>query len=193
MRPIVLRFVAMAALFAVWIAYLGYLVAFRPQSPNGLPIILSRPQFLVSTLDVVGVIDDDDRTLTAFELLKGDANGGEAAGLAVGPALQTTHTVRVVTLKDVLHAPNDRYKPGQVIGVHIPANPPAPWPEKLSTLGECLLPLRSLDGGLTWQVVPLPPSPGFNASSDYRIYPADAETLAQYKQIGKSDPLTPPG
>jgi hypothetical protein len=56
MRPVVLRFVAVAVLFALWIAYLGYLVWTLPQSPNGLPHILSRPQFLVSNLDVVGDI-----------------------------------------------------------------------------------------------------------------------------------------
>jgi hypothetical protein len=55
------------------------------------------------------------------------------------------------------------------------------------------MPLRSRDGGLTWEVVPLPPSPGFPPRErefppDWhfpRIYPADGNTLAQFEQIGK--------
>jgi hypothetical protein len=61
-------------------------------------------------------------------------------------------------------------------------------PPQLSKLGPCLLPLQSQDGGLTWEVAKLPQSPGFPPRElkyppewDFpRIYPADANTLAQY-------------
>jgi hypothetical protein len=103
----------------------------------------------------------------------------------------------VVKVKQVLYPPNSAVKPEGVIGVtklrncrmpHTTGDPPkttmVELPPKLSELGPCLLPLRTLDGGLTWEVVPLPPSPTFPGSLP-RIYPADAERLAQYRQIGK--------
>jgi hypothetical protein len=201
MKPVVLRFVALAVLFAAWILYLVYQVAHLPQSPNGLPVILSRPQFLVSDLDVVGTIDAEDRTLTALQRLQGTTkagpDGGLAVGLAAGPALQIPETVRVVTVQEVLYPARGSFpvKAGGIIGVtnfgecRIPPDKldkePAKLPSDLSALGPCLLPLRTLDGGLTWEVVPLPPSPGFAGTEWPRIYPADAETLAQYRQIGK--------
>jgi hypothetical protein len=201
MRPVVLRFVAVAVVFAAWIAYLGYLVLMLPKSPNGLPPILSRPQFLVSDLDVVGEIDDDERTVPISELLN-PSNAEDLAALAGVAALQApSPKVHVVKVDEVLYPPNATLPAGRIIGVtnfndcRIPGTsgePPkptvTPLPAKLSQLGACLLALRSLDGGLTWQVVPLPPSPGFQPPAGYekpRIYPADAETRAQYKQIGK--------
>jgi len=185
MKPVVLRFVALAVLFAAWMLYLLYQVMALPQSANGLPVILSRPQFLVSQLDVVGEIDNDQRTADA-----------QAVGLAVGPGLSTTlPEVHSVKVSQVLYPPNSPPQPGATVGVtnfakcRIPRGKtdkePAPLPSDLSALGPCLLPLRSLDGGLTWEVVPLPASPGFTGVDAPRIYPADDETLAQYKQIGK--------
>ncbi len=205
MRPVVLRFVAMAVLFAVWLAYLSYLVVTLPKSPNGLPPILSRPQFLVSDLDVVGTIEDEERTLPLIELLGGKLDGQTSAedlaaivGAAAGSALQApSPKVHVVKVQKGLYPPNGTGQADRIIGVtnfkecRIPGvsgDPPkatmTPLPPKLSELGPCLLPLRSLDGGLTWEVVPLPPSPGFPTSRP-RIYPGDAESLAQYRQIGK--------
>lgn len=197
MRPVVQRFVAVAVLFAVWIAYLAYLVWTLPKSPNDLPPILSRPQFLVSDLDVVGEIEDDERTVPLVELLD-PARAEDLAVLAGVAALQApSPKVHVVKVKQVLYPPNSTVKPQGIIGVknfrecripHTTGDPPKTkideLPPKLSELGPCLLPLRSFDGGLTWEVVPLPPSPGFQGSLP-RIYPADAERLAQYRQIGK--------
>ena len=185
MKPVVLRFVALAVLFAAWILYLVYQVAHLPQSPNGLPVILSRPQFLVSDLDVVGEIEVAERPADPL-----------AVGLALGPAFaETLPKVHGVKIDKVLYPPNSPLQPGATIGVtnfgkcrippDKPDKEPAKLPEKLSSLGQVLLRLRSLDGGLTWEVVPLPPSPGFGGTDSPRIYPADAETLAQYRQIGK--------
>jgi hypothetical protein len=170
---------------------------FTPKPTNPLPTVLSRPQFLVSSLDVVGEIEDEERPADPL-----------AAGLALGPAFAVTlPKVHRVKIDQVLYPPNSPLQPGATIGVtnfrecRIPSSkpdqPPAPLPEKLSSLGQVLLPLRPLNDGLTWEVVPLPPapgfspvvptapSPGFNRFMDYRIYPADPETLAQYRQIGK--------
>jgi hypothetical protein len=184
MKPVVLRFVALAVLFAAWMLYLVYQVVHLPPSPNGL-YILSRPQFLVSQLDVVGEIEDEERPADP-----------PAAGLALGPAFAATlPKVHDVKITQVLYSPDRPLQPGATVGVtnfrecrippDKPETEPAKLPEKLSSLGQVLLPLRSLDGGLTWEVVPLPPSPGFAGRESPRIYPADAETLAQYRQIGK--------
>src|SRR5438552_2871645 len=61
--------VVSAALFAAWIGYLAYLVLetarptiqfWPPRITKTQPIILSRPQFLVSTLDVIADVQQDD-------------------------------------------------------------------------------------------------------------------------------------
>lgn len=201
MRPVVLRFVAMLVLFALWIGYLYYLVLTLPNSPNGLPPILSRPQFLVSDLDVVGEIEDDERAVPLVELLNATSAEDLAALAGVAVLQAPSPMVHVVKVDQVLYPPNATLPAGHIIGVtnfddcRIPGSsgdPPKPTatklPSKLSHLGRCLMPLRSFDGGLTWKVVPLPPSPAFQPPVGFekpRIYPADAETLAQYKQIGK--------
>jgi hypothetical protein len=222
MKPAASLFVTFAVLFVAWLGYLAYLVFDRPQSPQ----VLSRPQFLVSQLDVVGVIDDRDAELTTLDLLNAQSGAGDRAQAAsavdlilapvnnlfgAAPAL-SVHTVKAhqVTVKEVLSPPNASIKAGQVLAVtnlldcRLAGNPlPAtnlldcrlagnPLPAKPGTLGPCLLPLETPDYGKTWRVVPLPPSPGFHSASDYRIYAADKEALAQYRQNAKPDAATPP-
>jgi hypothetical protein len=169
MRPVVLRFVAVAVLFALWIGYLAYLVWTLPKSPNDLPPILSRPQFLVSDFDVVGAIEDKDATVKVSEVLySADPSGGPKAG----------DTIKVANL--------DRARSL----VKVTKDTEEHWEERKPTaleslpLGPCILPLRRGPGGDTYDVVPLPPSPG-NRFLSPRIYPATPETLAQYRQIGK--------
>jgi hypothetical protein len=54
------RLLALAAgLFAVWIAYLAFLAL-----TTSSPVVLSRPQFLVADLWVIGHVDDFDNTPT---------------------------------------------------------------------------------------------------------------------------------
>jgi hypothetical protein len=60
LKPATLRLVLAAGLFAVWIGYLAYLAVTagtQPITRKG-PIVLSRPQFLVSDLDVIAQIDE---------------------------------------------------------------------------------------------------------------------------------------
>ncbi len=45
-------------LFFGWLGYLIFLVVTLPQAPGGGPVVLSRPQFLVSDLDVSANITD---------------------------------------------------------------------------------------------------------------------------------------
>jgi hypothetical protein len=53
MKSVALRFWIYAGLFAAWIAFLAYL-AFTSRNP----VILSRPQILASTLDIVGEVEN---------------------------------------------------------------------------------------------------------------------------------------
>jgi hypothetical protein len=58
-----------AVLFAAWMGWLAYLVLTTERSH---PVILSRPQFLVSSLDVIARVDgieDGDRKVTIREVL----------------------------------------------------------------------------------------------------------------------------
>jgi hypothetical protein len=58
MKSVTLRFWLLAALFAAWIGFLLYLAL---STRN--PVILSRPQVLASSLDIVGRVDDPDSAL----------------------------------------------------------------------------------------------------------------------------------
>jgi hypothetical protein len=222
MRPIVLRFVAMAVLFAGWIGYLAYQVyTLPPKEVNGLPTILSRPQFLVSELDVVGVFGASNRELWAQDFMLFETDVAEHAepvgvaglvGFAASPlgdaplaagakVAQRRTTIRGVTVTQVLYRnpqvkarlfpDNKPLSPGHILGVHFASpgdfnfgRPLATLPAKPSALGPVLLALTHDPDWLTWDVTPLPPSPGF-AESPPRIYPATPETLAEYRQITK--------
>jgi hypothetical protein len=211
MKPGVSLFVTFAVLFVAWLGYLAYLVFDRPQSPQ----VLSRPQFLVSQLDVVGVIDDRESELTKLDWLNAQSGAGEyaeAASLAqliqsvpAGPfgptAALSLPTVKAhkVAIQQVLYPPDAPLKVGDVLAVTNLYKDKVqlrnqPLPPKPGTLGPCLLPLETHDGRQTSQVVPVPPSPGFNNPYEYRyrIYAADQEALAQYRQIAKPEPATPP-
>jgi hypothetical protein len=52
MKPAAARLMVCVILFAAWMGWLAYLAATAAQ-----PIVLSRPQFLVSTLDVIAEVD----------------------------------------------------------------------------------------------------------------------------------------
>ena len=55
MKPAKVRLAVSAALFVLWMGFLSYLAL---TSRN--PVVLSRPQFLVSTLDVVAQVEAPD-------------------------------------------------------------------------------------------------------------------------------------
>jgi hypothetical protein len=211
MRPAVSRFVFFAILYAIWIGYLAYLVVGLPTWTNGLSPILSRPQILVSNLDVVGTIDDTFPPVVTLEYYFGPSPAGQETAAAIATGFVTSpldgpfsglvalsyDPVWRVHVQEVLFPKHDApVKPGQIIFVsnfaycrtpgRKPGERPTPLPTQLGGLGPCLLPLRATNGGKTWEVVPLPPSPGF-AFQAPRIYPFDAETHKQYMEIDKAD------
>jgi hypothetical protein len=168
-----LRLALAAALFAAWVGYLGYLVYALPRSPNDLPIVLSRPQFLVSELDVVGVIEDKGGEVTVREVLYSKGKSPP----------EPNATIRVVNLDKVrvVRVPEDKDSREE----HLEERKPAAL-ENLP-LGPCLLLLRPAGEEGEYEVAPLPPSPGIRFTSP-RIYPATAETLAEYRRLEKPQP-----
>jgi len=170
------RLIVAAALFLGWLGYLSYLVICRPHTPAGLlgafegrPITLSRPQFLVSTLDVVAEVSGaKGEKVLVKEVLFPKAN----APVREGEEIHVENIDRCRALSDPL------------------AKEPDPPPD-YSGPGLYLLPLQPLDANdpHRYEVVPTPPSPGFptsqGANPGPRLYPATPEMLAEYREIAK--------
>jgi hypothetical protein len=184
-NPKLLRLALAAALFAAWMGYLGYLVytlpgptnnpvvdALRPV-PNDLPAVLSRPQFLVSALDVVGTVEDKDGQVKVREVLysKGKSPPEPDASIRVVNLDKVRVLVRVSGEKDSQTEHWEERKPTALDSL---------------PLGPCLLLLRPTDEKDEYEVVHLPSSPGARFMSP-RIYLATAETLAEYHSLKKPE------
>jgi hypothetical protein len=149
-----LRLILAAALFAAWMGYLSYLVYALPRPPvwSDKRIVLSQPQVLVSTVDVVGTVDVENGTVKVEDVLF----PLNAAKPAKGEEIQVTNFDEV-----------------------------EPSVEGKTNLGSCLLLLWTGNEGKSYQFVHIPRSPGYPGGAP-RIYPADGETLAEYRKIHKS-------
>jgi hypothetical protein len=168
MKPAAVRLLISALLFCGWIGYLLYLVLTLPTAPNGQPIVLSRPQFLVSDLDVIAQSDSEEGPVTIKEVLY--PQSAESARL-VG------QTITVANLGQCQPLPRAGQKAADVV---------KDW----QGAGEYLLPLRQMADGQSYEVVPTPASPGYPPTEARigppRIYPATPSTLSQYRlQIHK--------
>jgi hypothetical protein len=181
MKPAVGRVLLTAALFVGWLGYLGYLVVCGPHTPDGLrgafegrPLALSRPQFLVSMLDVRARVDKvTGEDVRVEEVLFPSENAPVKAG-------------------DTIHVENiDKCRPLPTL-LEKDQEPPADW----TGPGEYILPLQIVERNAErhYEVVPTPPSPGYPPRTPLlhnvnvgppRIYPATPEMLAEYKEIAK--------
>ncbi len=166
-----MRLVLVAGLFVGWLGYLGYLVATRPRFDDGWPLVLSRPQVLASDLDVIAELPEpgqsDEVEVTIVKVL-----------YPRNSSLKEGDTIRVSHLGECHPLPRGKRKP------------PSDW----SGAGRYLLPLEAVPGKTGhYSVAAIPPSPGFEYSEAYRIYPATPEIEAQYEEIGKRPPAPPPG
>jgi hypothetical protein len=155
MRPAVVRLLVAALLFAGWLGYLIYLVATTPRTPAGTPLVLSRPQILVSDFDIVGEVEGIDKPVTVVTVLYPDAEKG-----------QEGKEIKVTNLKECKPLPRPEQKAGQV-------------PEDYSGPGLYLLPLRKVGDGPDYEVTPTPASPGYPPGG------MKEQALAQYRQILK--------
>jgi hypothetical protein len=150
----VARFVVACCLFAGWIGWLSWMAAMPKQTT------LSRPQLLVSEIDVVAEVPALDQPIVVEKVLHGDIKPGA--------------TLRVDNLADCKRLRRKDEKPGDV---------PLDW----TGPGRYLLPLRT--SGKSYLVVVTPPSPGYppgdpeTTRGSPRIYHADDEVLEQYREI----------
>jgi hypothetical protein len=151
------RLVLAVGLYLAWMAYMGYLVATRPQIEPNVPLVLSSPQIVASQVDIIATIDDPEQPLTVEEVL--------------WPADATIKAGDKIRVENIAES-GPRNQPG------------ADFRGK----GRYLLPLRAFGAEKTqrWFVAEIPDSPGFSpARAIVRIYPANSESLAQYRRIGK--------
>jgi hypothetical protein len=143
------RLVLAASLFIAWIGWLVYLVV---QSRN--PVILSRPQFLVTDLYVTAHLTADD---------------GKPSALAM--------------IDEVLWAAPGRDKPAKGTQIEVArlskCGPKQGWQGK----GLYLLPLSPAIPPRIYRLVSIPPSPGYSAREpdDLRIYAATEDALRQVR------------
>jgi hypothetical protein len=165
-RFAVLRLVLASVLFAGWIGWLVYLAKFKSK-----PIVLSRPQLLVSDLDVIAQVDDPkEKKVVVKEVY---AWRGQDAPPAVGTTLD------VDKLADCRRLPHDNEAAADV---------PPDWKGP----GLYLLPLKYNKDTGSYEVVRIPESPGFSpVPGPPRIYPANDETLAQLRSIKKPGAANP--
>lgn len=180
MKPQAQRLLLTVILFVGWLGYLGYLVVCRPHTPAGLrgafegrPVTLSRPQLLVSSLDVIAEVTDSKGAKVIVKEVLFPKN----APVKAGDTIQVEHI--------------DLCQPVPVPGAKDGGSPP-----DYSGPGDYLLPLQPIEkeDGHHYQVVLPPLSPGFPSSSGVsvappriypRIYRATEGIRAEYQQIVK--------
>jgi hypothetical protein len=155
MRPAVARLVFFTVLFVGWLGYLFYLVQL------GKPLVLSRPQFLVSHFDVIATIEGADHVKVQDVLYP---QGEEARQLLARGAIQV----------------------GNLDACRVAA----PEGEKEALFSEekdrgktFLLPLRPRTEG-NYEVVP---SPTVGRLGPPRIYPATEQARAEYRRLRKPE------
>lgn len=148
-----LRLLVGAVAFLAWIGFLAYLVATASR-----PIVLSRPQLLVSNLDVIAQVGQQpgggpDPAVKVVEVYWPKAEGEK---------LQD-QTVKIENLADV----------GAAQGWQGP--------------GLYILPLTQTgrDEDRRWRVTPTPPAPGLHSSGQPRIYLATSQSRQQLETIQK--------
>jgi hypothetical protein len=182
MKPASLRLIVAASLFGGWILYLAYLAVTagtQPITRKG-PIVLSRPQFLISNYVVVAQVDEsDDATdpsqVSTIELDSPKEMDGQK------------QTIRVrVTVEQVMWP---EQKDGQQRAIRV-TSPSAcqGW----TGPGRYILPLIKTAGDEnTYELAPVPRSPGVEQRFP-RIYPATQQTQKQLEEVLKEKPRGAP-
>jgi hypothetical protein len=170
MKPAHSRLLVVSLLFIGWLGYLGWLAATRPWISKDQPLVVSVPQIQASQLDVIAQLPAPPQ--------RGDAPDLEGVEVTVeevlfGKGVSEGQKIRVLHLDDC--RPTPRY------GDKSP--PPLDW----SGPGSWLLALREakqFPGKQVYEMVPILASPGYGGGPP-RVYPANAETRAQYGRIEK--------
>jgi hypothetical protein len=149
-------------LFVCWLAYLAFLVFTQPKTPSGWPLVLSRPQLLVSELDIVARVEEGGGDKVTVE---------EVLYPPEGAPVKAGDQITVANLETSRPPQTSEEEP----------------PPDLVGPGSYLMPLRR--AGDHYEVVLVPESPGYPprdtraTRASPRIYPATPEALAQYRAI----------
>jgi hypothetical protein len=154
MKPAALRLAAIAVLFVGWI---GYLVFLARTTAN--PVVLSRPQLLMSGFDVIAARTGDDSFLVSDVLYPKNAEAWKGKSIVVRNLSQCQ-----------TFSPKDGWR----------AVPPADGQKVLLALNS---PLQDAKDGTEFDAVSIPPSPGYHPSAGVgppRIYPDDNDVIRQY-------------
>jgi hypothetical protein len=156
MKPAAWRLAVTAGLFLAWLGYLAFLALTTRDV-----VVLSRPQFTISQVDVIAQRTGADAFLVTKVLYPHDAEK------------QAEWKGKTITVANIAKCQLYLARNG---GQPVPPDEGKPY----------LLPLQSVPGDdpARFEVVPIPPSPGF-ASGPPRIYPADEEVIRQYHAIPK--------
>ena len=167
--PPVARFIAASLLFAGWIGWLIFLAV-----TSRKPVVLSRPQLLVSEIDVLAEVDALDKPVNIKEVLFARIKDED-----VKPGA----TLTIANLRDCKRLPRGQERWDAV---------PLDW----TGPGVYLLPLQTTDGH-TYGVTTTPSSPGYpprdldetgrpdadRGKGTPRIYPLNEELLRQYREF----------
>jgi hypothetical protein len=155
------RFVLACSLFAGWIGWLIWMVATTRHQ-----VVLSRPQLLVSEIDVVAKVSALDEPVIIEEVLHSSIKDS-----AVVPGA----SLPVINLAVCKRLPHEGEDPRTV---------PLDW----TGPGTYLLPLRTTNNAQSYAVAETPASPGYppprvSLVGSPRIYPVNDEVREQYREI----------
>ncbi|MFQ3650341.1 MAG: hypothetical protein SNJ75_08420 [Gemmataceae bacterium] len=160
-RPWLLFFTPLV-LYGCWLSYLCWMVVKRPIQAPGYALVLSRPQFLASPIDIIAEIPQKTGKAKVVEVLYPKENAPVKPG------------------DEILLRLIDECRP--VLGGK---EAPRDWEGP----GNYLVPMRPAPGAVgEYEVMAIPTSPGFRSASlspPVRIYRDSAETRAQYARISK--------
>jgi hypothetical protein len=192
--------VVTGSLFFGWVGYLVFVVWSLPHGPNGGPVVLSRPQFLISDMNVRAQVDSPEKPVTIIEVVYPAEDNAALQGKQILVTnLKDCHPLPSGNSQDEKSPLDDFRGPGQYIlplRSHSISLLPAvglmaqPWSALPLLVAQDRL--KNLTPGLVlYEVAPTPPSPGYprtaRRTGPPRIYPDIEATRAQLKQIQKSE------
>jgi hypothetical protein len=169
MRPPAVRLLIAVVVFLLWIGYLAYQVLTRPTVPpgeplTGRPLVLSRPQIMLSRLDVLAEVPDKEGVV---EVEVKEVLFQKDGHVKAGDKLKVINIGEACPPHSIKEPPKSYDWTGP--GTYILPLQPAPFRQ-----GE-------------YEVVPIPEGAVLGRRADWtlppRIYPGSQEALAQYRQI----------
>ena len=183
--------------FFSWLGYLIYLVQISPRGVAG-PLVLSRPQFLISELDVVAELKSLHEPVRILEVIQPENAGREWIGKSfLVRNLDQCHPQVILgdeEIKPDFQGPGKYILPLRVVSVDPLLSSIGLLTNPFAALPHLVLGLGSRDANqspLVLEVAPTPPSPGYprnptRLTGPPRIYPDIPYTRSQARSIRKA-------